>query len=114
MRISHWSSDVCSSDLPFDRRPLRRVGGDPAKQAIELVEARRRQLVKERDMRRKVIAFGREVRGAQRSEERRGGKECVSTCRSRWSPDHSKTNMRKDKSDLKTNKQYCLHQQLLP
>src|SRR3546814_20820476 len=23
-----------------------------------------------------------------RSEERRGGKECVSTCRSRWSPEH--------------------------
>src|SRR3546814_11314649 len=28
----------------------------------------------------------------QRSEERRVGKECVSTCRSRWSPYHSKTN----------------------
>src|SRR3546814_15748195 len=28
---------------------------------------------------------------ASRSEERRGGKECVSTCRSRWSPSHSKT-----------------------
>src|SRR3546814_11603601 len=27
-----------------------------------------------------------------RSEERRVGKECVSTCRSRWSPDHSKKN----------------------
>src|SRR3546814_11616584 len=27
----------------------------------------------------------------KRSEERRVGKECVSTCRSRWSPDHSKT-----------------------
>src|SRR3546814_19894598 len=26
--------------------------------------------------------------GALRSEERRVGKECVSTCRSRWSPDH--------------------------
>src|SRR3546814_13983470 len=26
--------------------------------------------------------------GLQRSEERRVGKECVSTCRSRWSPDH--------------------------
>src|SRR3546814_18321591 len=26
--------------------------------------------------------------GEQRSEERRVGKECVSTCRSRWSPDH--------------------------
>src|SRR3546814_13747949 len=29
-------------------------------------------------------------RGLQRSEERRVGKECVSTCRSRWSPYHSK------------------------
>src|SRR3546814_14894279 len=27
---------------------------------------------------------------AQRSEERRVGKECVSTCRSRWLPDHYK------------------------
>src|SRR3546814_17159040 len=27
-----------------------------------------------------------------RSEERRVGKECVSTCRSRWSPYHSKKN----------------------
>src|SRR3546814_15630078 len=32
-----------------------------------------------------------------RSEERRVGKECVSTCRSRWSPDHSKKNKRKQK-----------------
>src|SRR3546814_11120067 len=29
-------------------------------------------------------------RGGDRSEERRVGKECVSTCRSRWSPYHSK------------------------
>src|SRR3546814_13872960 len=29
---------------------------------------------------------------AARSEERRVGKECVSTCRSRWSPNHSKKN----------------------
>src|SRR3546814_19002902 len=28
--------------------------------------------------------------GAKRSEERRVGKECVSTCRSRWSPSHHK------------------------
>src|SRR3546814_20693167 len=26
--------------------------------------------------------------GVQKSEERRVGKECVSTCRSRWSPNH--------------------------
>src|SRR3546814_14209658 len=35
----------------------------------------------------------------QRSEERRVGQECVSTCRSRWSPDHSKKTIRKIKSD---------------
>src|SRR3546814_19537072 len=29
-------------------------------------------------------------RAARRSEERRVGKECVSTCRSRWSPYHEK------------------------
>src|SRR3546814_15265199 len=32
-----------------------------------------------------------------RSEERRLGKECVSTCRSRWSPDHKKTKHKKTK-----------------
>src|SRR3546814_14367731 len=32
------------------------------------------------------------VSGHRRSEERRGGKECVSTCRSRWSPDTQKKN----------------------
>src|SRR3546814_14084819 len=34
------------------------------------------------------------VLGSNRSEERRVGKECVSTCRSRWSPDHYKTKIR--------------------
>src|SRR3546814_19673650 len=34
----------------------------------------------------------RELRQANRSEERRVGKECVSTCRSRWSPAHYKKN----------------------
>src|SRR3546814_16018033 len=31
----------------------------------------------------------------ERSEERRVGKECVSTCRSRWSPDHEQKNTNK-------------------
>src|SRR3546814_17916491 len=34
-------------------------------------------------------------RSAQRSEERRVGKECVRTCRSRWSPDHLKKKQNK-------------------
>src|SRR3546814_20590056 len=34
------------------------------------------------------VANNRFAGGGHRSEERRVGKECVSTCRSRWSPDH--------------------------
>src|SRR3546814_13840653 len=33
----------------------------------------------------------------RRSEERRVGKECVSTCRSRWSPDHYKKKNKKER-----------------
>src|SRR3546814_16344050 len=36
-----------------------------------------------------------------RSEERSVGKECVSTCRSRWSPDHSKKKNRKLRERMK-------------
>src|SRR3546814_17153344 len=40
----------------------------------------------------------------QRSEERRVGKECVSTCRSRWSPYHYK-----NKKNTKTNRVHNKH-----
>src|SRR3546814_14675167 len=36
-----------------------------------------------------LFSFRRCRFGGESSEERRVGKECVSTCRSRWSPDHS-------------------------
>src|SRR3546814_15055209 len=46
-----------------------------------------------------IHEFGHELSGVRiaftaecRSEERRVGKECVRTCRSRWSPSHSKKN----------------------
>src|SRR6266542_7055192 len=62
-----WSSDVCSSDLPFRQRRKELVGAD----------------CQQRD---------REQRDAQwRSEERRVGKEC----RSRWLPYHSKKKFKK-------------------
>src|SRR3546814_13784288 len=105
MRISDWSSDVCSSDLvariahPFvafitlgelfgHERP--RVARDDLG-----IETRRRLVVKvavtpdeaafeERGADREVVLR----RAHHRSEERRVGKECVSTCRSRWSPYH--------------------------
>src|SRR3546814_11561581 len=100
MRISDWSSDVCSSDLPEgartaerraaaepepDRRERRRLGGDAVRgQRRDRCGAIRLQRVDaEIDPR-----LPRQRR--QRSEARRVGKECVSTCRSRWSPYHYK------------------------
>src|SRR3546814_12912543 len=76
MRISDWSSGVCSSDLGDPRSGT----GLPAFRA-----ARRRA--------RRGSRGGAAVRrSGRRSEERRVGKECVSTCRSRWSPYHSTQN----------------------
>src|SRR3546814_6386018 len=88
MRISDWSSDVCSSDLfailyrgnyqaklmelklQHHQIPYRLSGGTSffARQEVKDLMSYFRLLVS--------------------SEERRVGKECVSTCRSRWSPYH--------------------------
>src|SRR3546814_14823286 len=109
MRISDWSSDVCSSDLNyqaaglFDRFPLtyvvtHRDGGaaTKARQALGAWFAVAQELFlghaplfhihlssRASFWRKLVVRF-------ERSEVRRVGKECVSTCRSRWSPSYSK------------------------
>src|SRR3546814_4417420 len=96
MRISDWSSDVCSSDLKLNSAtaspgttlvapvPARRldtwnvVGGKyslPRSHSVAAISARA------------GASWCTGLR-ARRSEERRVGKECVSTCRSRWSPYH--------------------------
>src|SRR3546814_19134436 len=115
MRISDWSSDVCSSDLLAGA-----VVEAPGQVTADLPTAHQRRdaalgpvaellevdvdAVRLRDHRR---LGGRHQGGAgcriedvgeledhcgtiyaHRSEERRVGKECVSTCRSRWWPDH--------------------------
>src|SRR3546814_3640956 len=74
MRISDWSSDVCSSDLARDHEGI----------ALAPVEPLRRVTVADQGMASALdhAEHGR-IRRA-RSEERRVGKECVSTCRSRW------------------------------
>src|SRR3546814_18696913 len=80
--ISDWISDVCSSDL--------RLGSvSRAAEALFLSQpAVTLQLqALARDM--GVPLFERSGRRFSRSEERRVGKECVSTCKSRWSPYHS-------------------------
>src|SRR3546814_16939380 len=90
MRISDWSSDVCSSDLGGRIRAVRR--GRPWFNVARGSE--RRNGSRERDSWRHVRGAPRNRRGrrrgVRRSEERRVGKECVSTCRSRWSPYHYK------------------------
>src|SRR3546814_15846265 len=132
MRISDWSSDVCSSDLDRADAVERRVEADALVDLVLLfafggLNRQRHDLVGEIAAGRggggAVVAFEREpveivareavfcrdalgacelrevdagiarllprrFGGAERSEERRVGKECVSTCRSRWSPYH--------------------------
>src|SRR3546814_2939298 len=91
MRISDWSSDVCSSDLESERvmdviLPL-------------LMAATAWLMIRVRYQRGRIALLGRHLADLKleshmetltqgRSEERRVGKECVSTCRSRWSPYH--------------------------
>src|SRR3546814_4533939 len=73
MRISDWSSDVCSSDLSRHADDPHFEGlGDPRGRAADAAHAENDE----------------GARPKTRSEERRVGKECVSTCRSRWSPYH--------------------------
>src|SRR3546814_17138170 len=93
MRISDWSSDVCSSDLRRQRH--RRGTADRGRhrlldQLVERLEAERLQHRRGLRLAGADVAAHEVVALLQRSEERRVGKECVSPCRSRWSPDHSK------------------------
>src|SRR3546814_7581326 len=78
MRISDWSSDVCSSDLTTRVRASMSSSRKP--RSSDACPARRHRAA----LRVHPATTG--IEG--RSEERRVGKECVSTCRSRWSPYH--------------------------
>src|SRR3546814_3920413 len=101
MRISDWSSDVCSSDLLVDMPPVRRRPGAPLRAVdgseiavfvgplvpdgdavlleigdIGVAPQEPQQFMDDRP----------QMQLFRRSEARRVGKECVSTCRSRWLP----------------------------
>src|SRR3546814_17420817 len=114
MRISDWSSDVCSSDLRFEtpflfREPQKGVGKsmtDHPDRILRLNTVLDRTGLSRSTLYRKVQAgtFPKQIRIAERcagwresavnawmrnpffyrSDERSVGKECVSTCRSRW------------------------------
>src|SRR3546814_4696160 len=88
MRISDWSSDVCSSDLVVDRGlPGTLTEAAPQEAAGEQLVDRQAQSAErrgDRDAERDQQQQDRECGAEHRSEERRVGKECVSTGRSRW------------------------------
>src|SRR3546814_12746483 len=121
MRISDWSSDVCSSDLEMDGVPdMTQLGiqpgesftykfiADPAGTMWYHCHVNVNEHVATRGMWGPFIIdpikpakIEREINGdyilmfsewasawADRSEERRVGRECVSTCRLRWWPYH--------------------------
>src|SRR3546814_12490539 len=120
MRISDWSSDVCSSDLvtessfpgkwkviyfypkdftfvcpteiggfnklakDFEDRDAVLLGGSVDNEFVKLAWRREHPDLNKLGH----YQFGDTTGSLVRSEERRVGKECVSTCRSRWSPYH--------------------------
>src|SRR3546814_8686181 len=91
MRISDWSSDVCSSDLsPSETRSI----SPPILPSLKLRAIHGSKRVMTLGFtwgwvwRKKFRPSAQAVISVFRSEERRVGTECVSTCRSRWSPYH--------------------------
>src|SRR3546814_17923374 len=94
MRISDWSSYVCSSEAAAAARG--HAGASRNGSLAQSVEHRTfNPLVDGSNPSRPTIPQkprqgGASACQATRSEERRVGKECVSTCRYRWSPSHSK------------------------
>src|SRR3546814_1008249 len=116
MRISDWSSDVCSSDLNrLDTKDdclsflnalvryaeddlIADLGKYSRAALLESLLRNHERAIAERDHWKRTTAALIGLHGAtedtyglirdHRSEERRVGKECVSTCRSRWAPYH--------------------------
>src|SRR3546814_11963558 len=98
MRISDWSSDVCSSDLalytveeqlneacgPLQEAGRRTIEGEELGSLLQFAVFNAMEICAAKSE--EVAYYVRLARSYSRSEERRVGKECVSTCRSRWSP----------------------------
>src|SRR3546814_13008659 len=90
MRITDWSSDVCSSDR---QQSVRRTAQGDRRERGRAAELPARLYRFARPLYRVGVAQGVLMAAPLPlpllSEERRVGNACVSTCRSRWSPSHS-------------------------
>src|SRR3546814_12571798 len=96
MRISDWSSDVCSSDLTGASARNWASYGNEVTLEEGLPGSACTLLTDPQTSGGLLISCKPD---AARSEERRVGKECVSTCRSRWSPYHEKKKERDRRSE---------------
>src|SRR3546814_12762688 len=107
MRISDCSSDVCSSDLPAPR-PRLIVAEDAfalADPAVREALAAPLDAVRAQARDATPVALAPEGLDVWRSEERRVGKECVGTWRSRWWQDHQKKKTEKKYQTSKLRRQ---------
>src|SRR3546814_16240112 len=97
MRISDWSSDVCSSDLAGPTPRVARWASGPHQQQQRILIAIDAHIDQRQPVPRRLAlapqrgARARSEMRLSRPAERRVGKECVSTCRYRWSPYNSQT-----------------------
>src|SRR3546814_14404339 len=93
MRISDWSSDVCSSDLAWTTTACCRACAEWSKATPTTTLSLKSTTMRWKGPQLTMMPTHHRIKVSlpqTRSEERRVGKECVSTCRSRWSPHHSK------------------------
>src|SRR3546814_13624178 len=105
MRISDWSSDVCSSDLTefvSEAELVRHRSEDLSSKSVKGIDVNISLVDPMQDAADAFTHFAggasteRDCKQTVRSEERRVGKEWVSTCRSRWSAYHYKKKKRSD------------------
>src|SRR3546814_19496088 len=106
MRIGDWTADVCSSDLPTDdswtfdledQLDHAAASGDSALLPLDLTAAFTAEAFDQDPV---TLSSGTIVLNVERSAERRVGKECVSTGRSRWSAYPYTTNKYKQLNKL--------------
>src|SRR3546814_7519627 len=88
MRISDWSSDVCSSDLVLALQLLTMQEEQEEQEELAVGLAALEAVVALAAQAAVALRVEEVEAAAGSSEERRAGKECVCTCRSRWSPYH--------------------------
>src|SRR3546814_6351257 len=92
MRISDWSSDVCSSDLAAEKKRVAPKGNAPdaCRDQCAVIACNCSTTPGSTNTHGCLSAIGtlntRANTSRFRSEERRVGKGCVRTCRSRWWP----------------------------